>query len=163
MPRLKNSKEAQKLRNELLKKQDNIDPIAFINVTDAVLDHQHYGPFKCRAVLQREVNSFEGKVYNAYRRYIKHLKSNLDLPGLLRSLASYLEQDYSNMPVHYTGIIDEVRVFKRINSEKQIKVLKELGIEPAQNAKKRIKQIRKALLENKITYEGLQRKVNEKA
>ena len=157
--RLKNAEDIKEYRNELLKEQMNTDPILEIQITDPVLDHQHFPPYKCRRVLQREVNAFEGKVYNAYRRYIKHL-SNHSLPDVLRMLALYLEGAGLG-PKHSTAINAELRVFKRVPSDKQIKILKSLKIQPEPNAKKRIKQMRKLLLEDVISYDELVQKCKE--
>jgi hypothetical protein len=83
MKKLKHS-EIPEVRNLLLEYQDGIDPITKLKITDPVLDHQHDGGF-VRATLQREVNAFEGKVFNAYKRYIKHLDVSLEetLIGLM--------------------------------------------------------------------------------
>lgn len=157
-PRLKNAEDIKEYRNELLKEQ-SIDPVLGIEITDPVLDHQHFPPFRCRGVLQREVNSFEGKVFNAYRRYIKHLSST-SLPDILRALAFYLDA-HKLGPKHSTAINAELRVFKRAPSEIQIKILKSLKVQPEPNARKRIKQMRKLLLQDVISYDELVQKCKE--
>ena len=75
MDRLKNNKDAATFRNKQLKAQGYIDPITGekIDPKDAVLDHAHFGEQRCRGVLHRECNSWEGKVQNAFNRYMKHL------------------------------------------------------------------------------------------
>lgn len=150
MRRLKNVKDAKKFREELLLQQNNIDPILNILITRPVLDHQHFPSYNCRGVLQNEVNAFEGKVFNAYRRYLKHL-TNTPLVDILKSLILYLEKDNTTMPVHYTAIKDELKPFKKLNAQKQINTLKGLNIAPAGSAKKRLKQMRKVILEGKQT------------
>ena len=71
MKKLRQS-DIKKLREELLEQQGEQDPITGLPITDPVLDHDHdSGAVRC--VLQREVNSFEGKVWNAYKRFIRPL------------------------------------------------------------------------------------------
>lgn len=148
MQRLKDVKEAKKFREELLTQQKNIDPILNIPITRPVLDHQHFPNYNCRGVLQNEVNAFEGKVFNAYRRYLKHL-TKAPLVDILKSLILYLEKDNTKMPIHYTAIKDELRPFKRLSAKEQINTLKGLNIAPACTAKKRLKQMQKVILEGK--------------
>lgn len=143
--RLKNSKEAKKHREATLESQGGLDPILRIQITRAVLDHMHFYPYKCRAALQSEVNAFEGKVYNAYKRYLTHL-TNKPLPEILRALAEYLEKDFGASPIHHTAIRDEIRPFKRLSIEEQIKTLRELNIVPADTRAKRVKQYRAYIL-----------------
>ena len=144
--RLKNSKEAAKYRQELLKSQKGLDPIIKEKIQDPVLDHNHKGEQECRAVLDRTVNSFEGKVQNAFDRYIKHL-TDKDLPTVLRNLADYYESDFSENAIHHTALTVDVNKFKRMPAAKQIAILKSFGIEPETNNDKRSKQAR-ALIKN---------------
>lgn len=59
--RLKDSKDAAIYRNELLNKQNGIDPIIKEPITKPVLDHYHNDNQHCREVLQNEVNAWERK------------------------------------------------------------------------------------------------------
>lgn len=145
--RLKNAQEAATFRNVLLLQQNNLDPIIQKKITDPCLDHQHFGEQHCRAVLQREVNSFEGKVQNAFNRYMKHLTDD-PLPDVLRRLADYLEQDYSQNPVHHTALTADVNKFKRLPAQEQKSTLEGLGIVPAINTVQRAKQYRNHLRGN---------------
>lgn len=139
--RLKNSKEAGTYRNELLKKQKNIDPITKEVIKDAVLDHQHFGDQKCRGVLQRESNSFEGRVANSYKRFLSHI-TDKSLSEVLRNLADYLEQDVSDKPIHHTALTVDVNKFKSLPADRQREILISLGLEPESNSTKRSKQAR---------------------
>jgi hypothetical protein len=147
--RLKNPQEAAKYRNALLTQQNNIDPITKELITDAVLDHQHFGDQLCRAVLDRTVNSFEGKVQNSYNRYIKHLTSRT-LSEILRNLADYLEQDYTANAIHHTAIDTDVRAFKSLSAEKQKEILEGISVQPKSNSVERSKQARKAIREGTL-------------
>lgn len=142
--RLKNSSEAAKYRQELLKKQKGLDPITKEKVTDPVLDHNHKGEQECRAVLDRTVNSFEGKVQNAFDRYIKHL-TDKNLPTILRNLADYYEQDYSETAIHHTALTIDVKKFKALPAAQQCSVLESFGVVPESNTSKRANQARKLI------------------
>ena len=155
--RLKNSSEAAKYRDLLLQNQNKIDPITKSKINDPVLDHQHFGEQLCRAVLERTVNSFEGKVYNAYLRYVKH-HTDLSISDVLRNLADYLEADYSSNNIHHTAIDVDVRTFKQLNAESQKEILQELKIVPESNALKRAKQARKAIREGKLDVQVIYKK-----
>lgn len=96
MKKIKRS-EIKFLREELLDYQGGQDPITGLQITDPVLDHDHdSGVIRC--VLQREVNSFEGKVWNAYKRFIQPLGASYE--DVLVNLAGYRNKDYSNNPIH---------------------------------------------------------------
>lgn len=100
-------KDIKYLREKIYTEQNGICPILneHINLEDTTLDHQHKlfkdqelikdGNGLVRGVLSRKANSFEGKVFNAYRRLGLH-KSSCTLPEILRNLADYLEKD--NLP-----------------------------------------------------------------
>lgn len=139
--RLRNVKEAQAHRTAVLIQQRNIDPIINKAITDPCLDHQHFGEQRCRGVLQREVNSFEGKVQNAFNRYIKHLTDE-SISDVLRRLADYLEQDYTQNPVHHTALTNDVNKFKRLSAQEQKQMLLALQIQPGINTVQRSKQYR---------------------
>lgn len=91
------------LRDKLLKEQKGICPLTGkkIKEGEATLDHKHKlfadneigvnGAGLIRGVLNFQANSFEGKVFNIYRRMGLH--KIIDLPTLLRNLANYLERD----------------------------------------------------------------------
>ncbi len=148
MTRLKNSKEAGTYRNKLLKEQGGIDPITKEKVKDAVLDHAHFGEQRCRAVLQRECNSWEGKVQNSFNRYMKHL-TDKPLAEVLRNLADYLEADNSDKPIHHTALTLDVKKVMRKPANEQKKIIESFGLESGPNAKKRSLQVRKLIREGK--------------
>ncbi len=105
-------KDAIKIERErLLKLQKGIDPITGLKITDPVLDHNHLEGF-VRSVLQREVNAFEGKVLNAYNRYIKHL--GISIEDVLINLQGYWQQDYSGNAVHPKYFTPEEKERKRL-------------------------------------------------
>ena len=108
MKKLKQS-EIKKLREELLEQQGGQDPITGLQITDPVLDHDHTsGAIRC--VLQREVNSFEGRVWNSYKRFIRHLGASYE--DVLISLVEYKNKDYSNNPIHPNHKTEKDKVIK---------------------------------------------------
>lgn len=149
--RLKNSKDAADYRNKLLKEQDYIDPITKekIQKGSEVLDHAHYGEQRCRGVLARECNSWEGKVTNAFNRYMKHL-TNKPLPEILRNLADYLEQENDSKPIHHTALGLDVKKFSRKPADEQKQILQSFDVEPESNQKKRANQARKLIKTGKL-------------
>lgn len=149
--RLKNSADAAVYRARLLQEQNFIDPIIKepIPAGSDVLDHAHFGEQRCRGVLIREVNSWEGKVANSYQRYIKHL-TDLPLPEILRNLADYLEQDTSSNKIHHTALTVDVGKFSRKPADVQKEILEGCGVAPESNSKKRAAQARKLIKEGKL-------------
>jgi hypothetical protein len=146
--RLKNPKEAAAYRNELLKKQNGIDPIIGIRITKPVLDHQHSGNQHCREVLQNEVNGWEGRVVNSYRRCLGHL-TDKPIHEVLRNLADYIERN-GNIPeeeqvIHHTALTIDVKKFKNLPAAQQSSILISFGVEPESNSSKRANQARKLI------------------
>jgi len=89
--------EIKPFREKMLKAQGGQDPITGLQITDAVLDHDHAsGAIRC--VLQREVNAFEGKVWNAYKRFIRPLGASYE--DVMIALIEYWSKDYSENPTH---------------------------------------------------------------
>ncbi|HGX4521481.1 hypothetical protein GNZ01_06270 [Escherichia coli] len=151
--RLKDSKDAANYRNELLKKQNGIDPIIKEPITKPVLDHYHYGNQHCRQVLQNEVNAWEGKVQNSFNRYMKHL-TDKPLYEVLRNLADYLERNNSipddEQVIHHTALTVDVNKFKRLPATQQNAILEGLGVVPGSNTTSRVKQARKLIKDGKL-------------
>jgi len=94
-------KEFKELRYKQWCKQGKFCPILQqrIEYKDAVFDHCHRtkkeilgeeGKGCLRGVIHFQVNSFEGKVTNSFKRYGLH-KFNISLPEMLRNLAAYIE------------------------------------------------------------------------
>ena len=120
-------------RLELYKKQKGICPVCGkkIKFEKAVLDHQHKllksdelgvdGVGQIRGVLCFQCNSWEGKIFNAFRRYGLH-KFKIPIPVLLRNLANYLE--LANLP-----LIHPSEIKKKIVSKSNYNKLKKQYIE----------------------------------
>lgn len=151
--RLKDSKDAAKYRNELLKKQKGIDPITKEVITKPVLDHYHQEHQHCREVLQNECNAWEGKVTNSFNRYMKHL-TDKPLSEVLRNLADYLDRNASipedEMVIHHTALTKDVNKFKVLPAKQQCAILESFDVVPESNVKKRANQARKLMKEGKL-------------
>jgi len=124
MNKLKQS-EIKSFREELLIRQGGRDPITGLQIKDAVLDHDHVsGHVRC--VLQREVNSFEGKVWNAYKRFIRPLGASYE--DVLISIIEYWSKDYSANPMHPKHLTDKdklLRKYKRLLKQSKRESTKE--------------------------------------
>ena len=108
MKKLKQS-EIKPFRVKMLKAQGGQDPITGLQITDAVLDHDHAsGAIRC--VLQREVNAFEGKVWNAYKRFIRPLGASYE--DVMIALIEYWSKDYSENPTHPKHRTEKDRVIR---------------------------------------------------
>lgn len=94
-------KEMEDLRKTHHEKQGGICAATGIicDYVNCVIDHRHKtkseslggpeGLGLIRGVIDRNVNTFEGKIFRAWKRYGLHNK--IDLPSLLRMLAEYIE------------------------------------------------------------------------
>lgn len=154
--RLKNPSEAATYRTKLLREQGGVDPITGEKVKDAVLDHNHSGDQECRAVLERTSNSFEGKVQNAFNRYIRHL-TDKDLSTVLRNLADYYERDNSDKPIHHTALTKDANKFKSLPAAQQCSLLENNGVVPETNSAKRTKQARKLIKDGVLVMKDIKK------
>lgn len=91
-------------------------------------DHNHHTG-NMRGLLHPLCNSvLEGKV--AGLMYRAGLKGKTDFPTVLRNLADYWEQDYSNNPVHPNYVNDTAKKFAKLPSrQKMIQSLHDDGVE----------------------------------
>lgn len=118
-------KDFPEIKKKLLEIQGNKCAVSKIDLKlnkEAVIDHQHKlfkdqplgenGAGLIRGVLDFRVNSWEGKVFNAFRRYGLH-KFNLSLPQMLRALADYLERPKTNL-VHPSEVPKAKKLGKKV-------------------------------------------------
>lgn len=96
------------------------------SVGKANADHNHHTGHM-RGLLHPLCNSIlEGKFAGLMFR--AGLKGRADFPTVLRNLADYWEQDYSEQPIHPSFVLDESKKFARFTREKMIKELHEAGV-----------------------------------
>ncbi len=98
MVKLKAS-EIPEWRAKQLEKQRGIDPITLQAIENPCADHDH-ATGALRQVLDRETNAFEGKVFNAWRRYLRY--KGVALQTAILGLHAYYSVDYSKNPIHPT-------------------------------------------------------------
>lgn len=149
---LHTSTDLLKIRRQLFDKQEGVDPILDekIDYKDSVLDHDH-STQHCRAALHRQTNAFEGLVTNAHKRCLGWL-TDKSLPDILRSLADYLEKDFSKNPYHSGWIKKCLTEFSKLNAAGQKNVLKKLEVSVEGNAASRKLALKKAIVKGKLEY-----------
>ena len=147
-------KEIKEFRDEQVKRQNGIDPITKEPFKETIAqDHCHFSQH-CRGALNRNSNAFEGLVVNAYNRCLKWL-TDVPLSVILRNLADYLEDDYSNNPYHI-GWVKRVKTdFNKLSSSQQNKVLVALGSVEGTNPAKRKELFAKIVLDRSLGFDKI--------
>jgi hypothetical protein len=139
----------------MLKDQKGVDPITKepIKANQAVLDHCHDSQ-KVRAAISRQSNSWEGLVFNAYKRCMSWY-TDKPLAELLRNLADYLEQDYSKNP-HHPGWLKKVKTeFNKLSEGAKDRALLNLGSSVGKNSTERKKLFDKAIKSKRFTFKEI--------
>ena len=118
-----------------------------MDMDDVVVDHDHTTGM-IRGVIHRQTNSFEGKVFNAWKRYAMN-NARVSYVQALRNLADYIETSKS-LYLHPVGLNQLSKRFSRLSKESQIFALKNLKgkiseIKSCQNGKDRCKLYRKLI------------------
>ncbi len=147
--------EIKKEKLRLLNQQQGIDPILkeVIQDRDSVCDHSHVTQHT-RAALHRQSNAFEGLVFNAYKRCLEWI-TDKPLPELLRNLAEYLEQDYSDNPYHNGWVKRCTTLYNKLKEPSKDNVLVQLGQPKGSNGKQRKELFRKAILTRNHGYDKI--------
>lgn len=121
MERLK-AKDIPVWRQQLYDEQLGIDPITKERIGYPCLDHDHVTG-RVRQVLDRDTNAFEGKVFNAWRRYLRH--KGVTLETALSGLLAYYRVDYSGNPLHPSHRSSEEKRILRNKRAKRRRKLKQ--------------------------------------
>lgn len=111
-----------------------------------VVDHDHKSGY-VRGVISSQGNALLGKIENFF--HSRCVCASLDLPTVLRNMASYLEQETKIL--HPVGVRQLVRRFMSRGKEYQVQMLLSLGIdsseiEMAKNSKQRSKLYRSVII-----------------
>lgn len=151
-------KDIHRVKEELLEKQNYKCPVSGVDLVmnkESVVDHQHRlfknqplgedGAGLIRGVLQYQVNAWEGKVFNAFRRLGLH-KFETSLPNMLINLGIYLER-YGTDYIHPSELPKDKRLnkltFNKINKlyVEQYPRRKKLKYPKSCKATKKIKEL----------------------
>lgn len=156
--------DVSKVREILHKEQNGIDPILQerIELSGSVLDHSHVTQ-RCRGVLHRQSNSWEGLVFNAYRRCLQWV-TDKPLPELLRNLADYYEDTarIEHTRPYHTGHVKRLCTdFNSLNEASKKEVLHHLGQPQGSNGTERKKLFKKALLTRQFTFQQVKDLINQ--
>lgn len=148
--------DVKKVREELTKRQDNLDAITGLEIPTKqhVLDHCHDDNQYVRAVLHRQSNAALGKIENLYVRYLRHWYP-YDLPTFLRQCADYLDQPVSNEYRHPGWIKKICTLFNSLKESEKKQVLSNLGKDTGKNPAERKLLFKKAILTKDFTYDTL--------
>jgi hypothetical protein len=116
-------KDVSEFREKLLKEQNDLCSILGETIERPTLDHDHFSG-RCRGVISSRVNVLEGFLLKACSKYIS-TTSTKSYSEILRLVADYWEQDYSEMPLHYKVIEDQRKFLERSNIDTIIRRAKE--------------------------------------
>ena len=149
---LYNAKEIKEFKESQIEKQNGIDPILGTSFPKGNIcqDHDHFSQH-CRGALHFQTNAWEGKCVNAYVRCLRWL-TDVPLPTLLRNLATYLEQDYSENPYHNGWIKCVKTMFNALNAKQQNQVLVKLDFPEGSNPAKRKELFAKVILTREFSF-----------
>lgn len=124
---VKDAKQIAAFRATLSKEQKGLDPVLGEPLRKPCLDHDHFDG-KCRGVLSQCVNTFEGYVLKAWMKYVSEY-TQTSLSTALRNMADYLEQDFSQYPIHGNYKDDMVKFLRRCTNDKIIeRAMTDLGL-----------------------------------
>jgi hypothetical protein len=126
-------------------------PIFDISLKDAVVDHDH-STGVVRGCIHRQSNAWEGKVYNAWKRYGGN-NANVTYIEALRNLADYIEGSNYDL-LHPVGVTQLCKRFSRLTKKEQefsLELFKYATseIKACTNSKERVKLYRIFLTKDK--------------
>ena len=131
------TKDVQKVREQLYRDQEGIDPITRLPIPDKqkVLDHDHSNHY-VRAVLHRQTNAVLGKIENLWTRYLSWWFTGT-LSDFLRGCADYIEKEHPKEYLHPAFIKSLQVQFNKLNEKQKQNVLSHYGLENGCNIKER--------------------------
>ena len=99
-------------------------------------------------------------MFNAYRRCLQWL-TDVPLPDILRNLANYLEQDYSDNPYHICWMKRVKTDFNKLNSKQMKQVLETFGKSDGKNLVERKKIFAEIVLDRNLGYEIIREAIDK--
>ena len=99
------------------------DPVSGQPISNPVVDHDHVTGM-IRGVLDSEINAWEGRIYNAYKKLSPSVKA-LPYPDMLEALAAYLRRKETAF-LHPVGCVQLYKRFGRMKKDEQIAILEGL-------------------------------------
>lgn len=157
---LYNAAEVKKVREQLVKEQDQLCAITGIPTapSDYHLDHAHDDDQLVRGAAHKQANMALGKIENLAVRYLYWYPHGL--PAFLRACADYLERP-PDKRFRHPGWIKKANVwFNKLTEPQKKLVLQELGQPPGANAKERKALFQKALLTKQHGYDTIRSTIN---
>lgn len=149
--------DVKKVREHLLKQQNNKDALTGLDIPDkqAVCDHSHK-THAVRGILHRQSNATLGKIENLYSRYLGWWYP-YSLSTFLRQCADYLDRTHKQEAEYYHPgwISSTVTQFKKLNSKQQIKLLKKFEHDNPGNQVSRTALFKKILLSKRYSYDTI--------
>lgn len=117
------TKDVQKVREQLYREQEGIDPITGLTIPEKqkVLDHDHSNHY-VRAVLHRQTNAVLGKIENLWTRYLSYWYTGT-LSDFLRGCADYIEKEHPKEYLHPAFIKSLQVQFNKLNEKQKQNVL----------------------------------------
>lgn len=146
-------KHIKEVRDRFHAGQKGVDPITGepIPKTAVVLDHDHETQI-ARAALHRQSNAFEGKVLNAFKRYIAPY-FDVSIDTALQNLISYWKTAPTIEAYHPGWIKKTLTEFRKLNEKQKNKVLAEFRVATkAKNSKARVEAFNKFLKTRAISF-----------
>lgn len=153
--------DVKKVREHLIKEQDNIDPLTKLKIEPKqhCLDHNH-GTMKVRAVLARQCNSALGKLENIWTRYLSYWYPD-DLPTFLEQAADYLRKPDDERWNHPHWVKKVNAEFNKLKESQKDTVLLALDQPVGKNGTERKKLFQRSLLTRKFSYDTIRNIINK--
>jgi len=154
-------KDVQRVRELLLKQQDNLDACTLLDMPtkQACLDHMHDDEQLVRGVLHRQVNSYIGKLENNFVRMLAWWY-NGDLPTFLEQAADYLRRE--PLPYRHPNFLKKLKtLFNSLNASQQNQVLDKLGSSQGSNPAKRKELFSKVILDKSKGFQYIRDVINK--
>lgn len=155
------TKDVQRVRELLLKQQDNLDACTLLEMPprQACLDHLHDDEQLVRGVLHRQVNSYIGKLENNFVRMLGWWYPN-DLPTFLEQAADYLRKE--PLPYRHPNFLKKLKtLFNALNASQQNQVLDKLGSSQGTNPAKRKELFSTVILLRTLNFDIIRNVINE--